>query len=40
MYSFLIPPEIVPGRMALLVTLLLTLVNISGAEKAKGPKSK
>merc|ERR1712117_463238 len=33
-------PEIVPGRMALLVTLLLTLVNISGAEKAKGPKSK
>ena len=26
--------------MALLVTLLLTLVNISGAEKAKGPKSR
>ena len=26
--SFLIPPEVVPGRMALLVTLFLVLVNI------------
>ena len=26
--SFLIPPEVVPGRMALLVTLLLVLINI------------
>ena len=26
-YSFLIPPEMVPGRMTLLVTLLLMLVN-------------
>ena len=26
--SFLIPPEVVPGRMALLVTILLVLVNI------------
>ncbi len=26
--SFLIPPEIVPGRMAMLVTLFLCLINI------------
>ena len=26
--SFLIPPKIVPGRMALLVTLFLVLINI------------
>ena len=26
--SFLIPPDIVPGRMALLITLFLVLVNI------------
>ena len=26
--SFLIPPEVVPGRMALLVTLFLVLTNI------------
>ena len=26
--SFLIPPEVVPGRMALLVTLFLVLINI------------
>ena len=26
--SFLIPPEIVPGRMTLLVTLFLVLINI------------
>ena len=28
--SFAIPPEVVPGRMALLITLMLVLVNISG----------
>ena len=26
--SFLIPPDIVPGRMALLITLFLVLINI------------
>ena len=26
--SFLIPPEVIPGRMALLVTLFLVLINI------------
>ncbi len=26
--SFLIPPEVIPGRMTLLLTLLLVLVNI------------
>ena len=28
--SFMIPPEVVPGRMALLITLLLVLVNLFG----------
>jgi hypothetical protein len=27
--SFLIPPELVPGRMSLLVTVLLMLISIS-----------
>lgn len=36
--SFLIPSEIVPGRMALLVTIFLTIVNIGSAERAKGPR--
>lgn len=26
--SFLIPPDVVPGRMALLITLFLVLINI------------
>ena len=26
--SFLIPPEVVPGRMAMLITLFLVLINI------------
>ncbi len=26
--SFLIPPEVVPGRMALLVTMLLVMVSV------------
>ncbi len=31
--SFFIPPEIVPGRMALLVTVFLTIVNIGSAAR-------
>ena len=37
--SFLVPPSIVPGRMALLVTLFLMLVNISTSATAHSPKS-
>jgi len=37
--SFLIPPEVVPGRMALLVTLLLVLVNIFLRVSASVPAS-
>ncbi len=37
--SFLIPPEIVPGRMALLVTLLLVLVNIFLKVADEAPKA-
>ena len=37
--SFLVPPAIVPGRMALLVTLFLMLVNISTSATAHSPKS-
>ena len=42
--SFLIPPEIVPGRMSLLVTLFLVLVNIfnnitTNTPKAEGKRS-
>ena len=35
--GFLIPVEIVPGRMALLVTIFLMLVNISINVQDKGP---
>ena len=35
--SFLIPVDMVPGRMALLVTIFLMLVNISNAQKKLGP---
>ena len=35
--SFFIPTEIVPGRMALLVTIFLMLVNISNAAHSSGP---
>ena len=35
--GFLIPPEMVPGRMALLVTIFLMLVNIRSIEKRTGP---
>ena len=40
MVGFLIPPDIVPGRMALLVTTFLMLVNISITERNRGPKAK
>ena len=36
--GFLIPVDIVPGRMALLVTIFLMLVNISAQEHNKGSK--
>ena len=35
--GFLIPVEMVPGRMALLVTIFLTLENIRSTEKRTGP---
>ena len=38
--SFLIKPEIVPGRMALLITLFLVLTNIFNGVKASAPVSK
>jgi hypothetical protein len=37
--SFLISPEIVPGRMGLLVTVFLVLVNIFNAQKSVAPLS-
>ena len=36
--GFLIPPDIVPGRMALLVTIFLMMVNISSTERNRGPR--
>ena len=35
--GFLIPVDVVPGRMALLVTTFLMLVNISSTERNRGP---
>ena len=35
--GFLIPVDKVPGRMALLVTIFLMLVNISSTERNEGP---
>ena len=35
--GFLIPVDMVPGRMALLVTIFLTLVNIRSIEQKTGP---
>ena len=35
--SFLIPADVVPGRMALLVTIFLMLVNISTMAAHRGP---
>ncbi len=37
--SFLVPASIVPGRMALLVTLFLMMVNLSTSATAHSPKS-
>jgi len=37
--SFLIPPDIVPGRMALLITLFLVLVNIFNNINSNSPKA-
>ena len=36
--GFLVPVDLVPGRMALLVTTFLMLVNISSTEKDRGPE--
>ena len=38
--SFLIPPDIVPGRMALLITLFLVLVNIFNNVNTNSPKAR
>ena len=38
--SFLIKPEVIPGRMALLITLFLVLINIFNGVKADAPASK
>ena len=35
--GFFIPVDMIPGRMALLVTIFLMLVNISNTEKTNGP---
>ena len=37
--SFLVPPEIIPGRMALLVTVFLVLINIFNAVTTNIPKA-
>ena len=37
--SFIVPPEVVPGRIGLLVTVLLMLINIYIGVKANAPKS-
>ena len=36
--GFLIPAEMVPGRMALIVTTFLMLVNIENSHRKDGPK--
>ena len=35
--GFVIPVDLVPGRMALLVTIFLMLVNINTTERNRGP---
>ena len=35
--SFLIPPEVVPGRMAMLITLFLVLINIFNTVTSNSP---
>merc|ERR1711874_522483 len=37
--SFVVPPDIIPGRMALLVTLFLVLVNIFNTVTTNTPKA-
>ena len=37
--SFLIPPEVIPGRLALLVTLFLVIVNVIVANQSSVPNS-
>ena len=38
--SFVIPPDVIPGRMDLLITLLLALINLSGTVIDKRPSTK
>ena len=38
-FSFLIPSDLVPGRMSLLITTLLMLINISASAREKSPVS-
>ena len=37
--SFVVPPDVIPGRMALLVTLFLVLVNIFNTVTTNTPKA-
>lgn len=37
--SFVVPPDVIPGRMALLVTLFLVLVNIFNSVTTNTPKA-
>ena len=38
--SFVVPPDVIPGRMALLITLFLVLVNIFNNVTTNTPKAK
>ncbi len=37
--SFLVPPEVVPGRMAMLITLFLVLINIFNTVTSNSPNT-
>ena len=37
-FSFLVNPEIIPGRMTLLVTIFLVLINIHNTIQTNSPK--
>ena len=37
--SFVVPPDVIPGRMALLITLFLVLVNIFNTVTSNTPKA-
>ena len=39
MFSFLIPPDVVPGRMALLITIYLVLANTGNSARENSPTS-